>query len=478
VNKISVIKVFIIIYPTVGDITMTVFNSNEANDFNNNRDIQLIHKKHILVMIIVIVISVLFILIPDRYQLLRDVKVEKGILDLREYPLNDHAVFELNGDYQFYWEEFVVPQVSVDADEETLTSHHHYLKVPGNWNEYAYDKQTNVATGFGTYRLIIRLPEQALEKTFAFRLPTIGTAFSMWINGEKVGQAGVPGKRAEESTPAYRASMVSWTPEKMDNEIVFHVSNFHHRSGGIWYAINFGPESIIHQQYEKNIFVIAFIIGALLIIAIYHFILFITRNKDFPSLFFALLCSTILIRLLFTEELLILSWFPNLPWKWLIRMEYLSLYMSVPSFVMFQVLLFVKRFKKTLIGIFWTVPVIFSLGVLLTQPLLFTQYIRPFMFFMGGGMVYFTIVLINCVRRKQEGALISLMGVLFFFLVVINDMLYSQLIVNNGYYTPLGLFVLVLSQSSVLSHLNLREQEISEYFSDYLEKQVNERLPL
>jgi hypothetical protein len=97
---------------------------------------------------------------------------------------------------------------------------------------------------------------------------------------------------------------------------------------------------------------------------------------------------------------------------------------------------------------------------------------------MGGGMVYFTIVLINCVRRKQEGALISLMGVLFFFLVVINDMLYSQLIVNNGYYTPLGLFVLVLSQSSVLSHLNLREQEISEYFSDYLEKQVNERLPL
>ncbi len=454
---------------------MTLFTSTDLIDFNHSQEIQLIHKKHILIMMIVIVISVLFILIPDKYQLLRDVKVEKGILDLREYPLNDHVVFELNGEYQFLWEEFVVPGISVNVEEEKLTSDNHYLKVPGNWNEYAYDKQTQVAVGFGTYRFIIRLPEQAMGEIFAFRLRTIGTAFSMWINGEKVDQAGVPGKTVDESIPAYRTSVVSWMPEKMDNEIVFHVSNFHHRSGGIWYAINFGPETIIHQQYEKNIFVIAFIIGALLIIAVYHFILFITRSKDLPSLFFAMLCLTIIIRLLFTEELLILSWFPNLPWKWLIRLEYLSLYMSVPSFAMFQILLFSKRFKKSLIGLFWTVPVVFSMGVLFTQPLYFTQYIRPFMFFIGGGMVYFTLVLINCVRRKQEGALISLMGVLFFFFTVINDMLYSQLIVNNGYYTPFGLFVLVLSQSSVLSHLNLREREISEHFAEYLEKQVNER---
>lgn len=458
----------------VGDKIMTIFNSNEPNDFNNSRSIQNIHQMYILITIVLIIICVLIIIMMNQYNLIRNVRVQEGFLDLSDYSLEEQMIFELSGEYQFFWEKFLIPADSIDFNAEALIDTE-YLEVPGNWNKFAFDEKTNVATGFGTYRLVLRLPESALGKHYAFRTRATGTALSMWINGEKVYQAGVPGKTEETSKPAYRANVISWVPEKTDNEILFYISNFHHRSGGIWYAITFGTESIILQEREQDIFLIAFISGALLILAIYHFILFITGRQEIASLYFALLCITVIIRLLYTEDLLILSWLPEISWEWLIRGEYLSLYLSVPLFAMFIIRLFMDKYKKTLMVIFWVVPVIFSLGVLFTTPLVFTQYIRPFMFFIVGSMIFFMFILLRCILLKKEGALISFLGILFFFFTVVNDMLYSQLVVNKGYFTPIGLFVLVLSQSSVLSHLFIRAQEITKHFSEYLEKQVNER---
>jgi len=453
---------------------MAAFKSQELRDFNNIKPIKQIHQKHIIIVVSIIAISLLMLLTSFRHHLIHEAGVEKGILDLSEYSLDGQNIFDLRGEYEFYWQQFLFPG-QPGAGQTTALSEQNFIQVPGNWNTFALNTQTHLATGFGTYRLTLKLPEQALGKPFAFRMHAAGTALTMWINSKRIFQAGVPGKTEQTSQPAYRAALISWIPQQTDNEIIFHVSNFHHRSGGIWYAIHFGEESLMRRICERDVFYNAFIVGALLMIALYHLILFIIGKKEKASLYFALLCSTIIIRLLFTEDLLIHNWMANLSWEWLIRGEYLSLYLSVPFFAMFIIQLFVEKFAKALVIVFWSIPVIFSLGVLFTPPLFFTQYIRTFMGFMVVGMIYFSLVLMNCIRRKKEGALISFMGIVFFFLTVINDMLYSQLLVPYGYYTPLGLFILVLSQSSVLSHLYIREQELSEHFSEYLEKQVSER---
>ena len=453
---------------------MAAFKSQELKDFDNVIAIKQIHQKHIIILVLIIAISLLIVLISFRNHLIHDARVEKGLMDLSDQSLDGHYIFNLTGEYEFYWQQFLVPIQEAVAQPSAL-SEQAFIQVPGNWNAFALNTQTHLATGFATYRMILKLPEHALGKSFAFRMHAAGTALTMWINSKPVFQAGVPGKTEQSSQPAYRSGIISWTPEKKDNEIIFHVSNFDHRSGGIWYAVIFGEEPLIHRIYERDIFFYAFIVGALLMIALYHLILFIIGKKEKASLYFALLCSAIIIRLLFTEDLLIHNWIPNLSWEWLIRGEYISLYLSVPFFAMFIIQLFVEKFEKTLMIVFWAIPVIFSLGVLLTPPLFFTQYIRTFMGFMVAGMIYFSLVLINCIRKKKEGALISFVGIVFFFLTVVNDMLYSQLLVSYGYFSPLGLFILVLSQSSVLSHLYIRDQELSEHFSVYLEKQVNER---
>ncbi len=446
----------------------------EEKEFNNSHAIRRIHQRHIIIIIVVIVVGLLIILNSFINNPLKDVKIENGFLDLSDYSLDGKAVFELNGDYRFFWHEFIASDPLVN--ESILSStEEKYIKVPGNWNDFAFDEKTNVAVGFGTYRLKLRLPEEALGKSFAFRLQAAGTALSMWINGKQLYKAGSPGKTVETSHPAYRAQVISWVPRQMDNEILFQVSNFHHRSGGIWYTVTFGQEVLIDRQRETDVILIAFICGALLIISIYHLIQFLTRRQYKPSLFFGLLCITVIVRLLFTENLLILNWFPEIPWEWLIRFEYISLYLAVPLFAMFVILLFVEKFRRSLIYIFWTIPIIFSLMVLFTPPLIFSQYLHFFMFFMLCGMLFIAGVIFQSALQKKEGALISLLGIGFFFLTVINDMLYSQLIIKKGYFAPIGLLVFVLSQSGVLNHLYIKAQEISESFSEYLEGLVNER---
>jgi len=453
---------------------MKTVKDRKATEFNNSLAIRRIHQRHVIIIIVIMAACLMIFLNSFLNNPLQDVSVQEGILDLSTYSLNDNALFELNGDYQFFWKEFITSD-SVMSGLEASSTTKNYIKVPGNWNEFAFDEGTNVAVGFGTYRLILRLPEEALGKAFAFRLRETGTTLGMWINGKLFYQEGVPGKTQETSEPAYRAKVVSWVPERVDNVILFQVSNFHHRSGGIWYPITFGRETAIDLQREADIIQVAFICGALLIISIYHLSQFITRRQYKPSLFLGLLCITVVVRLLFTEDLLILNWFPGISWEWLIRFEYLGLYLAAPMFSMFVILLFVEKYRKILISLFWTIPIIFSLLVLFTPPLVFSQYLHLFMYFVVGGMIFFAVVLFRGTLQKKEGALISLLGMGFFFITIANDMLYSQLIVRNGYYTPIGLFVFILSQSGVLNQLYIKAQEVSENFSEYLEQLVNER---
>lgn len=54
-------------------------------------------------------------------------------------------------------------------------------------------------------------------------------------------------------------------------------------------------------------------------------------------------------------------------------------------------------------------------------------------------------------KEKRRGALVYLVGFLALFASAINDILHSLLLIKTGYYLGLGLFALILSQSSFLA---------------------------
>ena len=75
----------------------------------------------------------------------------------------------------------------------------------------------------------------------------------------------------------------------------------------------------------------------------------------------------------------------------------------------------------------------------------------PFQIFAVLTSVYGIYVLIRAVMQKREGALIFLIGFLVIVATTLNDILYSQLLIQTGYLIHAGLFVFIFLQAFLLS---------------------------
>jgi hypothetical protein len=95
--------------------------------------------------------------------------------------------------------------------------------------------------------------------------------------------------------------------------------------------------------------------------------LFIIRKKDYSPLFFGMFCLVIIFRLLSQSEKYIVHIFPEISFRRLNQMEYLSYYLALPSFASFIYTLFPREFnKKILLGI-WAIVISFCSSVIFTS---------------------------------------------------------------------------------------------------------------
>src|SRR5690606_2801335 len=77
----------------------------------------------------------------------------KGGVELRSETVNDEESISLNGDWEFY------PSTYIIDDPPSVRKVPQYIKVPGNWNTVSKPLNGN-ASGYGSYKLKILLPEQ------------------------------------------------------------------------------------------------------------------------------------------------------------------------------------------------------------------------------------------------------------------------------------------------------------------------------
>ena len=221
----------------------------------------------------------------------------KGVLDLTDWDLQRDGPANLTGEYEFYWMQHLKPS---DFSEGTPPQEPEYIRVPDYWNNHKIEGQKLPGDGYGTYRLKILLnnPSQAL----AIKILEITTAYIGYVNGRQVCTSGVPGKNRETTVPRYYPQIIDFEIESNQIEIVFQVSNFHHRRGGAWGVIQLGDETEIRALKQKKISFDLFLSGSIFIIALYHFGMYILRRKDRSNFYFGVFCILIFIRLLSTEE--------------------------------------------------------------------------------------------------------------------------------------------------------------------------------
>jgi len=284
-------------------------------------------------------------------------KAIKGVIDLRDIDDPENFNINLNGDWEFYWHKMLRPH-----DFETgRIKPDYYGKIPSYWTDYPQESVKTEKFGYATYRLTILLPV-GFYKPLGLDLPVFDSSYDIYLNGKYLGGNGIPGKSASETTPEYKRNFYNIIPESDTITMIINVSNYDHRRGGFWLPVKFGIFSEVQKQLANSQAREWSVISILFGFSIFYFFFFFISTKENIMGFFSLVVTGLAIRPLVTSHFLIQNLI-EISWVWLIRIEYLGLFMVIIGAAWFILELFPSRLFRF---ITWTITVLFALFFVLT----------------------------------------------------------------------------------------------------------------
>lgn len=371
-------------------------------------------------------------------------QAEQGILDLRAHDFASPV--ELTGDWEFFWQSQLTPNDFKNPDAIPQSG---LVLIPGLWQGVEVDPDTTLpGQGFATYRLQVLLPAGAPR--LGLKLLDSVSAYRLYADGRLYGGSGTVGQNPGQSKPDYRTRIIALEETGPRLELIIQVSNFHQRDGGIWAPIVLGEVDAVRLMRERRAGFEMFLLGALLIMGIYHIGLFVLRVNDRSTLFFGLFCFCITLRVAVTGERFLHD-LEILPWFVLMKIEYASMYLSVPIFLMFMRSLYAGETARIFVRVLVAVSLLCTLLVIVTPVNVFAHSFDYFQFVLLATVGFVIWVLGRAIMRGREGAVIAGVCSLLFAVAVINDILYNQQYIQSVQMVGWGLFIFIFFQSFILS---------------------------
>ena len=207
---------------------------------------------------------------------------------------------------------------------------------------------------------------------------------------------------------------------------------------------------------------------------LYHLGLFSLRSKDSSTFYFGLFCILMAIRTILTGEMFLYQKFSHFPWELGLKLEYLPIYVGPPVFLQFVHLVLPEDMPHIIRKTLLFLSGILSLIVIFFPPIYFTATLLALEGIVLISIFTLIFTMIVSIYRRRLGAKSFLSGFIFFALIVINDILYSNEFIQTGFYTPYGFLIFVFSQSFVLSTRFAKAFSQVEDFSKNLEIKISE----
>jgi signal transduction histidine kinase len=285
-------------------------------------------------------------------------KAVKGVIDLRQLENKNDFVVKLNGEWEFYWKKLLRPN---DFDLQQNLEPDFFGLVPSYWTDYQTNSLKTEKNGYATYRLKVLLPENIINP-LAFDLPVFDSSYDLWINGDYIGGNGIPAKTASEAKPGYKPALYTYKSHSDTLKIIINVSNYDHRRGGFWLAMRLGTIKNIQKRIDNLRALEYATISLLLGFAFFFLFFYIFYHKEKIMAFFSIALIGFAIRPLFTSQFLIYD-FLTPGWQWIVRFEYLSLFVVILGVTWFVRNLYPSKLISTYS---WIITVFFSTSFVLT----------------------------------------------------------------------------------------------------------------
>ncbi|MBF0395662.1 MAG: response regulator [Desulfobacterales bacterium] len=370
-------------------------------------------------------------------------KAQKGILDLQNWDFEKHGIVNLNGEWEFYWEQLL--------DFKNLPQKAGFINIPSIWNGYSVNGKKLSGDGYASYRLTILLNSNAKKQILAFKLLTFKTAGELYVNGKKITSQGTVGKTADTMIPAYKPHVAELVSETDKLELILHISNYHHKKGGLWEAIQFGNSKDINKLRENSLNMSVFLFGTIFIMGCYHLGLFFIRKRDLSPLYFGLFCFMVALRAILTGEYYLSYIFSNIDWRIIVKLDFLSIYLCLPFCAAFIYYIFPSEFSIKFLWFLTIVGMLFSFIVLLTPSRIFSHTLVLFDLFLVITCSYMFYAIFLSLLHKREGASVFLFSSFILSCTVINDILHAETIIKTTYLAPFGFIIFIFSQAFLIS---------------------------
>jgi signal transduction histidine kinase len=394
---------------------------------------------------------------------------EEGILNLSSWKFESDGSIAMDGTWSFYGGKLLGPET--DWQESALAAS--FVHVPSSWNNYEFEPSVRDGLGYGTYRLLIQVPEDA--GTLAIRVPNIMTAYKLWINGRLIAQAGHVDELAENNKAEQYPRVVSFDANNGSAELVIQVSNYKHRKGGIWSGFKIGTTQEITRQEILAVAEQMLIIGSLFIIGTYHMGLYAFRKKERFTLSFGLLCLCVAFRMGVTGETMLFQRFPDGSWELGMRIEYIAFALCGVTGYTYHFRMFPQEGSKRTYWIFNTIGTVLSVIAAVLPVLTFTRVLVAYQLYIVAVCATCLYVVIKARIRKREGATLVLAGITFFIFTVFNDILFYSEQHVSVQLVPFGITFFILVQSIILSNRFTNAMQRVELVSDEL-RELNANL--
>jgi signal transduction histidine kinase len=373
--------------------------------------------------------------------------VKKGIIDLGNRELINNRIITLNGDWEFYWNQLLTPN---DFTGDRIISPDIYGSVPSYWTNYSDSISDITPQGFATYRLRILLPEY-FRNNITFKVPVFDSSYRIYIDGKLMGANGLPGTRAGETKPGYKRATIDYFPLNDTLEIIINVSNFHHRRGGFWQPMAVGLSEDMHNHITRERAFSSSAIGMLAAFSGFFFIFFLIFRRDRTMLYFSLATGGIMIRSMFTGYFTATAFF-NIPWIWIVRMEYTGTYLAL----IFSLLYFFRMFRDNFIKYVNAVLIsLFGSLILVVNSTAVTFFSYSMLIFFPViivVLIYYSIrsFMVLITKRNYEG--LMALGFLILITGTLNDILTSSSssLITRDYILPYAVLLFVMIQAVIL----------------------------
>jgi len=341
-----------------------------------------------------------------------DHDAQKGVLDLRNADLFDHPV-KLHGEWKFYWMHLLSPDNLTSATPDVAP-------YPRLWKDLSLHGRKYPTQGYATYSLTVLLPKR--RPRIGLEVPDTYCSYKLFVNGAVQSQNGQPDTTRDASIPFWATRTVVLPAGETDTlQVVIQIANFWHAKGGPYKEILLGnKDDLILKKYQDAAYDFT-LAGCLFMGGLFFLGLFIFGRHDKTTLYFSLFCLIYSYRMVGTDTYTLHLLFSDLSWFVTIRIEYLSLSLSVALFSLYTRHLYPNDTHPTFMkGMIWFCH-LYTAIIILTPPTIFTRFMTTFLVVMFFCIAYAMYVYIRAARHKRSGSLFALLStavMLFVFLLL------------------------------------------------------------